>query len=198
MLSADELTLYIRGCTLNQRESQKKLYNSFYGYAMSICDRYTNNQDDAVEILNDGFLKIFKEIHRYQPSYSDVIASFKGWLRKFMVYTAIDHFRRHRKHEVVGELDSAIIHLPSDSANACDKISYDEIINFIQQLSPAYRTVLNLFIVEGFSHEDIAGQLNISVGTSKSNLAKARKQLQKILFNKNKIRVNDLMMKNAG
>ncbi|MCW3090218.1 MAG: polymerase sigma factor [Ferruginibacter sp.] len=198
MLSADELTLYIRGCTLNQRESQKKIYNSFYGYAMSVCDRYTNNQDDALEILNDGFLKIFKEIHRYQPSYSDVIASFKGWLRKIMVYTAIDHFRKQRKHEVVGELDSAIIHLPSDSVDAFDKISYDEIISFIQQLTPAYRTVLNLFIVEGFSHEDIAGQLGISVGTSKSNLAKARKQLQKILFNQNKIQVNDLIMKNAG
>ncbi|MEO7767006.1 MAG: sigma-70 family RNA polymerase sigma factor, partial [Ferruginibacter sp.] len=147
---------------------------------------------------NDGYLKIFKEIHRYQPSYSDVIASFKGWLRKIMVYTAIDHFRKRRKHAVVGELDSAIIHLPSDSESAFDKISYDEIISFIQQLTPAYRTVLNLFIVEGFSHEDIADQLGISIGTSKSNLAKARKQLQKILFNKNKIQVNELIMKNAG
>lgn len=198
MLSADELTLYIRGCTLNERQSQKKIYNSFYGYAMSICDRYTNNQEDALEILNDGYLKIFKEIHRYQPSYSDVIASFKGWLRKIMVYTAIDHFRKQRKHEVVGELDTAIIHLPYNAADACDKISYEEIIRFIQQLSPAYRTVLNLFIIEGFSHEEIADQLGISIGTSKSNLAKARKQLQKILFNQNKIKVNELIMKNAG
>lgn len=198
LLSADELTIYIRGCTLNDRESQKKIYNSFYGYAMSICDRYTNNQDDSLEILNDGYLKIFKEIHRYQPSYADVCASFKGWLRKIMVYTAIDHFRKHRKHEVVNELDTAIIHLPSDNVDACDKISYDEIIRFIQQLSPGYRTVLNLFIVEGFSHEDISRQLGISVGTSKSNLAKARKQLQKILYNKDIIQQNNLIMKNAG
>jgi len=165
---------------------------------MSICDRYTNNQDDALEILNDGYLKIFKEIHRYQPSYADVIGSFKGWLRKIMVYTAIDHFRKQRKHEMVGELDTAIIHLPAEIPDACDKISYDEIIRFIQHLSPAYRTVLNLFIVEGFSHEDIAAQLGISVGTSKSNLSKARKQLQKILAGQNKIQVNELMMKNAG
>jgi RNA polymerase sigma factor (sigma-70 family) len=198
LLSANELTLYIRGCTLNERESQKKIYNSFYGYAMSICDRYTNNQDDALEILNDGYLKIFKEIHRYQPSYADVIGSFKGWVRKIMVYTAIDHFRKQRKHEKVDGLDTAIIHFPADTADACDKISYDEIIRFIQQLSPAYRTVLNLFIVEGFSHEDIALQLGISVGTSKSNLSKARKQLQKILFHQNKIQMNDLIMKNAG
>ncbi|MEO5892723.1 MAG: sigma-70 family RNA polymerase sigma factor [Ferruginibacter sp.] len=198
MLSANELTLYISGCTLNERESQKKIYNSFYGYAMSICDRYTNNQDDAVEILNDGYLKIFKEIHRYQPSYADVIGSFKGWIRKIMVYTAIDHFRRQRKHDMVDRLDTAVIHLPAESADACDKISYDEIIRFIQHLSPAYRTVLNLFIIEGFSHEDIAGQLGISVGTSKSNLSKARKQLQKILFDQNKIQLSDLIMKNAG
>ncbi|MEP7143822.1 MAG: sigma-70 family RNA polymerase sigma factor [Ferruginibacter sp.] len=198
MLSANDLTLYISGCTLNDRESQKKIYNSFYGYAMSICDRYTNNQDDAVEILNDGYLKIFKEIHRYEPSYADVVGSFKGWLRKIMVYTAIDHFRKQRKHEIVGGLDTAIIHLPADTADACDKISYDEIIRLIQHLSPAYRTVLNLFIVEGFSHEDIAQQLGISVGTSKSNLSKARKQLQKILFRQNKIQINDLIMRNAG
>lgn len=165
---------------------------------MSICDRYTNNQDDAFEILNDGYLKIFREIHRYEPSYSDAIASFKGWLKKIMVYTAIDHFRKQRKHEVVGELDNAIIHLPADSSDACDKISYEEIIRCIQHLSPAYRTVLNLFIIEGFSHEDIARQLGISIGTSKSNLAKARKQLQKILFHQNKIQGNDLIMKNAG
>jgi len=165
---------------------------------MAICDRYTNNQDDAMEILNDGYLKIFKEIHRFQPSYSDIIASFKGWLRKIMVYTAIDHFRKQRKHEIVGELDTAIIHLASDTADACDKISYDEIIRLIQQLSPAYRTVLNLFIVEGYSHEDIADLLGIAVGTSKSNLAKARKQLQKILFREKIIQDNDLKMKNAG
>lgn len=198
MLSADELTIIIRGCTLNDRSSQKEIYNAFYSYAMAICDRYTNNQDDAMEILNDGYLKIFKEIHRFQPSYSDIIASFKGWLRKIMVYTAIDHFRKQRKHEIVGELDTAIIHLASDTADACDKISYDEIIRLIQQLSPAYRTVLNLFIVEGYSHEDIADLLGIAVGTSKSNLAKARKQLQKILFREKIIQDNDLKMKNAG
>ena len=165
---------------------------------MSICDRYTNNQEDALEILNDGFLKVFKEVHRYQPSYADVVGSFKGWIRKIMVYTAIDHFRKERKHEKVGALDTAIIHLPAQNADACDKLSYEEIIGFIQHLSPSYRTVLNLFIIEGFSHEDIAQQLGISVGTSKSNLSKARKQLQKILYDQNKIQHTELMMRNAG
>jgi RNA polymerase sigma factor (sigma-70 family) len=193
LLTADELNVQIRGCTLNERESQKKLYNSFYGYAMSVCDRYTSREEDASEILNDGFLKIFKEIHHFKPAYTDVVSSFKGWLRKIMVYTAIDHFRKNNKHQNVVELETAVIYMPVESETAFDKISHDEIIRFIQDLSPAYRTVLNLFIVEGFSHEEIARQLGISVGTSKSNLAKARKQLQKILFNQNKI----LIAKNA-
>lgn len=161
---------------------------------MSICDRYTSRDEDASEILNDGFLKIFKEIHHFKPTYADVVSSFKGWLRKIMVYTAIDHFRKNNKHQNITELDTAIIHLPAENETAVDKISYDEIIRFIQDLSPAYRTVLNLFVVEGFSHEEISKQLEISVGTSKSNLAKARKQLQKILFRQNKI----LLAKNAG
>ena len=187
MLSPNELTLYIRGCALNERESQKVIYNSFYGYAMAICDCYASNEEDAVEILNDGFLKIFKEIHRFKPAYTNEINSFKGWLRKIMVCTAIDHFRKNKKHRVVGELDIATIKAHTYEENAVEKISYDEIIRFIQDLSPAYRTVLNLFIIEGFSHEEIADQLGIAVGTSKSNLAKARKQLQRIIFSQNKI-----------
>lgn len=185
LLSADELTHHIRACALNRRESQKILYNSFYGYAMAICDRYTSNQEDAVEILNDGFLKVFREIHHYSPAYADVISSFKGWLRKIMVYTAIDHFRKNHKHKMVVELDSRIIQVPAGGEDAIDRISYEEIIRGIQDLSPGYRAVLNLFIIEGLSHEEIAVQLGISAGTSKSNLSKARRQLQKILAKQN-------------
>jgi len=194
LLSADELKIYIRGCALNERESQKKIYNSFYGYAMSICDCYVNNEEDAVEILNDGFLKIFKEIHHYKPAYTNEINSFKGWLRKIMIYTSIDFYRKNQKHQVIRELDNSIVHTSTNEATGFDKVSYDEIIRFIQQLSPAYRIVLNLFIVEGFSHEEISESLGISVGTSKSNLAKARKQLQKILFRQNQI----IGIQNAG
>ena len=194
MLSAEELNLHIRGCALNQRESQKKIYNSFYGYAMAICDRYTSKQEDSIEILNDGFLKIFKEIHHYAPAYSDEVSSFKGWLRKIMIYTSIDHFRKNNKHKATTELDPALYHLDTGQESAFDKISYDEIIRFIQHLSPVYRAVFNLFIIDGMSHEEIATQLGISIGTSKSNLSKARKQMQKILFKQNKI----VQIKNAG
>ena len=194
LLSVNELNLHIRGCTLNQRESQKKIYNSFYSYGMAICDRYAKRKEDSIEIFNDGFLKIFKEIHRYKPSYADEINSFKGWIRKILIYTAIDHCRKYNKHYFSAEIETSLIYLPVEAENAFDMISYDEIIRAIQDLSPAYRTVLNLFIIDGFSHEEISNQLGISIGTSKSNLSKARQQLQKILKKDNKI----LIAKNAG
>ncbi|MEO8404010.1 MAG: sigma-70 family RNA polymerase sigma factor [Chitinophagaceae bacterium] len=185
LLTAEELQIHIRGCALNDRESQKKIYSSFYGYAMSICHRYTNHEEDAIEILHDGFLKVFLEIYRFKPAYTDTVSSFKGWVRKIMIYTAIDHFRKNQKHQVITELNETYMHAPDTHEDAVDKISYDEILAAIRYLTPGYRTVLNLFIIEGFSHEEIANQLGISVGTSKSNLAKARKQLQKILYQQN-------------
>ena len=193
MLSAEELSKHISGCALNERESQKKIYNAFYGYAMSICNSHCSNDEDAVEILNDGFLKIFKEIHHYKPSYSNEMNSFKGWLRKIMIYTAIDNYRKNQKHQVVKELDADFSAIARQES-AEDKLSYEEIIRFIQKLSPGYRIVLNLFVVEGFSHEEIAEKLGITIGTSKSNLAKARKQLQKILFYENKV----IQLQNVG
>ncbi len=194
LISAEELNLHIRGCTLNNRESQKKIYNSFYSYGMAICDRYTKRKEDSIEIFNDSFLKIFKEIHRYKPSYEDEVNSFKGWVRKIMIYTAIDHCRKYNKHYFTAEMDTSLIYLPVEEENALDMISHDEIIRAIKELSPAYRTVLNLFIIDGFSHEEISNQLGISIGTSKSNLSKARQQLQKILKKDKKI----LIAKNAG
>lgn len=181
LLTALELSEHIKGCVKNNRESQKTIYSSFYGYALSICDRYSGNYDDAVEILNDGFLKIFKEIYKYQPAYSDTIASFKGWIRKIMVYTAIDHYRKIKKH-LNHHTDPVTLQIASTQETALDKLTYQEILRAVQQLSPAYRTVFNLFVMEGLSHEEISNKLGIAEGTSKSNLAKARMHLQKLLL----------------
>jgi RNA polymerase sigma factor (sigma-70 family) len=189
LLSPQDLSYHVEACGRNSRESQKVIYGSFYGYAMAICDRYTNNQEDAVEILNDGFLKIFREIHHYKPAYADVVSSFKGWLRKIMVYTAIDHFRKYHKHDVLTQLDNVVYQVSAGGEDAMEKISYEEIIRSVQLLSPGYRTVFNLFVIEGWSHEEIANHLGISTGTSKSNLSKARRQLQKILFKQNEIQI---------
>ena len=190
MLAEEDLDLNIQGCVLNERLSQKKIYSSFYNYAMTICSRYTNNYEDSVEIVNDGFLKVFKEIYRYQPAYADVISSFKGWLRKIMIHTAIDHFRKNHKHKFLKELDSETGRLSAGDEDALDRISYDEILRSMQKLTPGYRIIFNLFIVENFSHEEISRQLGISIGTSKSNLARGRKQLQKILLHENQIEMS--------
>ena len=190
-LSGEELRLAIQGCVLNDRLSQKKIYTSFYKYAMSICSIYTTNSEDSVEIVNDGFLKIFKEIYRYQPAYADHILSFKGWLRKIMLYTAIDHFRKNHKYRFTKELDNEVTWRAVEGEDALDRISHNEIIGAMQKLTPGYRIIFNLFIIENFSHEEIAKQLGISIGTSKSNLARGRKQLQKILLHENQISISN-------
>jgi len=186
-LSAEELKLTIQGCVLNDRLSQKKIYTSFYNYAMSICSIYTSNYEDSVEILNDGFLKVFKEIYRYQPAYADHVLSFKGWLRKIMLYTAIDHFRKNHKNRFTKELDNEADLKSAPGEDALDRLSFKEIVTSMQKLTPGYRIIFNLFIIENFSHEEISKRLGISIGTSKSNLARGRKQLQKILLDENKI-----------
>jgi RNA polymerase sigma-70 factor (ECF subfamily) len=188
-LSANELNLNIQGCVLNDRLSQKKIYTSFYNYAMTICSLYTDNYDDSVEILNDGFLKVFKEVNRYKPVYADMISSFKGWLRKIIIYTAIDHFRKNHKHRFTKELDSEVTQVSAGGEDALDRISYNEIIRSMRKLTPGYRIIFNLFIIENFSHEEISKQLGISIGTSKSNLARGRKQLQKLLLHQNQIKI---------
>jgi len=190
LISANELTRHIRQCALNDRASQKKIYAAFYSYAHSICKRYVQNQDEVMEIINDGFLKIFKEIHRYEPAFADVVGSFKGWLRKIMLYTAIDHFRKNKKYKYNKDIEDGDIQSAEIAENAVDKISYKEILNSIMELTPVYKAVLTLFILDGCTHQEIASMLDISVGTSKSNLAKARIQLQKILFQRYQISFN--------
>ena len=181
MLSNEELSHIIEGCIALRRESQKRLYMAFYGYAMAISLRYAAREEDAQEVVNDGFLKVFKSIASFQPAYVNHYLSLKGWVRQLMIFTAIDHFRRQ-----AAQMPPEIYQLedtPEPSTAAVDRLSYDELCKAIQQLSPAYRTVFNLFVVDGFSHEEISRQLNISVGASKSNLAKARQRLQQYLIN---------------
>jgi RNA polymerase sigma factor (sigma-70 family) len=186
-LSGEELSLCLEGCVQNDRLSQKKIYLSFYDYAMAICIRYAKNRDDAEEVLNDGFLKVFKELHRYKPAYADTVSSFKGWLRTIMVHTAIDNYRKNSKHRLTDDLEAKEYHISTAEEDALDKMSYEEILSSVQKLTPGYRIIFNLFVVEGLSHEEIGVRLGISIGASKSNLARGRRQLQKILFQENQI-----------
>ena len=142
---------------------------------MGICLRYSRSREEAIEILNDGFIKILSKIDKYSPG-----LSFKGWLRKVMINSAIDYYRRNEKH--YHSLDISHVQYESTSDNVLDNFGEQEIIAAIQLLPPSYRMVFNLYVIEGFKHQEIANQLNISVGTTKSNLAIARNKLKKILM----------------
>jgi len=175
----------VRGCQKNDRLAQKKLYEMFYGRMMGVCLRYASNRDEAAEILNKGFLKVFMTIKNYAPGRGRL----DSWIYKIMLNTAIDHYRsefRHRNNIV--EMEQA--YYVGDQTDVLHQISADEIIALIQKLSPAYRTVFNLYVMEGMSHGEIAGQLGISEGTAKSNLAKARRKLQAMLMDINRVNLS--------
>jgi RNA polymerase sigma factor (sigma-70 family) len=183
--SRQQLIDIINGCVKAKRENQKELYKLYYGFATGICMRYCHNQDDAIEIVNDGFLKIFKTIASFTPKYENVEASIMGWVKTIMIYTSIDHYRKNSKNLLVDEIGEVHFGLLDSSETSLDMMSYKEIIELVQRLSPTYRMVFNLYVIDGYKHEDIAKQLNISVGTSKSNLAKARANIQKMIKNTN-------------
>jgi RNA polymerase sigma factor (sigma-70 family) len=164
----------INGCIKNDRRSQKDLYKLYYGYAMRICLRYAKNKDEAVEMVNDGFMKVFTYLHRY-----DKDRSFNAWISTIMINTSIDNYRIRIKQLQMEELNDK--HEMEDSGNILSHLNYEDLIKLVQKLSYAYRTVFNLFAIDGYSHEEIAEKLSISVGTSKSNLFKARENLKKML-----------------
>ncbi len=147
----------------------------FYAYGMSITLRYAESRDEAAEILNDAFMKVFTNIKDFNTD-----KPFKPWLRRIIINTAINHYHKNKQYREMDSVDIAEESL-GKSEKIIPGISYEEIIEMVQQLSPAYRTVFNLYVIEGFKHREIAEMLDIAVGTSKSNLAKAKKNLQAIL-----------------
>ncbi len=181
MPERQQLIHIIQGCVKANRQSQKEFYHSYYGFAMGICMRYCNSHDDAMEVVNDGFLKVFKNIGSFNPRHENYEASLMGWMKTILINTAIDHFRKNKNNYLTSEIDGAHAEITDTLETAVDSMSYKEIIGMVQSLSPSYRTVFNLHIIDGYKHEEIAQQLNISVGTSKSNLAKARMNIQKML-----------------
>ncbi len=168
----------LAGCLRNQRRSQELLYQQFYGYAMGVCLRYTSTREEALEVLNDGFLKVFTRLQQY-----DQAQPFKGWLRRILINTALDNYRhevRHYHHDDAGKAEQ----VATDQADAYSQLAYEELIGLVQDLSPAYRLVFNMYVIDGYSHEEISARLGISAGTSKSNLARAREALRSMLQKK--------------
>jgi RNA polymerase sigma factor (sigma-70 family) len=170
----------IQACVARERWAQQKLYEEFYGKMMGVCLRYANSDDDALDILHEGFIKVFKHIASYQPG-----TALSAWIRRIMVNTAIDYYRKNSRRRT-DDLETAY-DLSNDDADAISQCSEQDILQAITQLTPAYRTVFNLYVIEGFSHREISEQLDITESTSRSNLVKARLKLQAILTSKNAI-----------
>jgi len=162
------------GCISGERGSQKKLYYDFYGFAMAICLRYARDRDEANEILNEGFYKVLTSLYRYDQN-----KPFLPWLGRVMTNTAIDHYRSQLRHPATDDISEMDIHGENPAIDS--KLNYDDLIKLVQNLPPGYRAVFNLYAIDGFTHDEIAAQLGISTGTSKSNLFKARQKLVAML-----------------
>lgn len=165
---------FIQACINKEKWAQQKLYEDHYGKMMGVCLRYAGSKEEALDILHDGFIKVFRNIKNYKPG-----TSINAWIRRIMVNTAIDYYRKQTRRRTE-DLDQAY-GLQSGGASALANCSAKDILDCIQKLSPAYRSVFNLYIIEGYSHREIAKILKITESTSRSNLVKARIKLKKLL-----------------
>lgn len=152
---------------------QELLYHRFSSKMYAVCLRYCKDAEDAQDLLQDGFVKIFKNLEKFRGE-----GSFEGWIRRIFVNTSIEHFRKSVKNNAVTDTREIIIEDPS--WNALDNLAEKDIIKMIQELSPGYRQVFNMYVIEGYSHKDIGDILGISEGTSKSQLARAKGILKKM------------------
>lgn len=171
----------LQACQQGQRESQRELYKQFYSYSLSICLRYVPDRSQATEVLNDAFLKVFTGIAAFDTEKFALEPSFKGWLKQYLVRTAIDFYRANRKYWYTDEVEHYETIIFTSGASALEDLQYQDLLAMIGRLPPAYRAVFNLFALDGYSHEEIASQLHISVGASKSNLSKARAKLREMI-----------------
>jgi RNA polymerase sigma factor (sigma-70 family) len=177
MTEAPEITqqtqLLIEGCARGDRFSQSRLYHLFNQKMFLVCLRYSRNREEAEEILQEGFMKVFEFIHQYKFA-----GSFEGWMRKIMVNCALQKFRGKANLRPVVDVDAAELADKSHD-EIIATLGTKELLQMIQHLPPAYKMVFNLYVFEGFKHREIAELLHISEGTSKSNLSDARAILQK-------------------
>ncbi len=173
----------LQGCLKNERRAQELLYKQFYGPMMSICLRYTRNEEDALEVLHNGFLKVFKHLATYDAAK----ASLYTWIKTIMVNSAIDFIRSVQKFKNQVELKENQ-EAGSIDNNAIQRLGSAELLKLVQQLPTATQTVFNLYVVEGYNHREIGDILGISDGTSKWHLSEARRQLKKLLLTMHTVR----------
>ncbi len=176
----------IDGCLKGDSRSQHAIYKMYYGKMKAVCLRYASSTDEAKDMVQDGFIKVFSSLEKFEGN-----GSLEGWIRRIMVNLSIDQYRK-KKHHVDLDLENSKLLVEENAEEEEEKESeiYDfqphHIVEAMQQLTPVYRTVFNLYVFENFSHQEISEKLGISLGTSKSNYSKAKKNMKKILL-KNKI-----------
>lgn len=169
IFSEDEL---INKCMVGDREAQKTLYYRYAPKMFSVCLRYAKDYHSAEDVLQEGFIKVFKYISKFRRE-----GSFEGWLRRIFINTSIENLRKAvSMYSIVDEEDKPIDIIDE---SIFDELDHEDLLHMIQSLSPGYRTVFNLYVIEGYSHNEIARMLGINEGTSKSQLARARILLQK-------------------
>ncbi len=172
----------IKGCIRGDRHAQNLLHKRYSGKMFAVCLRYARTHQDAEDIFHEGLMKVYEHIKKFRDD-----GSFEGWIRRIMVNTAIELYRKQSPLSVVIYLEDYKGE-PDDKgqAGAIEKIEETELLQMIRKLPPAYRMVFNLYVFEGLKHREIAVKLKISEGTSKSNLHDARAQLQKALHAREK------------
>jgi RNA polymerase sigma factor (sigma-70 family) len=168
-------------CKANDRRAQKLLYDRYYPYCMKIVFRYIFHYDKAVDVVNDGFVKVFTKLDKFhceQPQSMEPILL--GWIKTIMINTAIDRLRKDNYLPEIGHIDDSFW-MEDRSQTSDQTVLYKELVMEIKKLPPSYRAVFNLYVIDGYTHQEISDQLHIAVGTSKSNLSKARVLLQKYI-----------------
>lgn len=163
----------IEACLKGDRQSQSRLYNTYKQQMFIICLRYSKSREEAEEILQEGFMKVFEFLHQYKS-----FGPFEGWMRKIMVNCALQKYRSKGNLYPVIDIDTEAGDYGAHE-DIIAKIGTKELLQMVQQLPPAYRLIFNLYVFEGMKHREIAELLGISEGTSKSNLSDARAILQK-------------------
>jgi RNA polymerase sigma factor (sigma-70 family) len=171
----DDIEKIIEGCRKDDRRAQELLYRNFYRVMMSLCLRYTGNDADALEVLNTGFYKVFRNLNKYDKTRATVYT----WIRTIIINSCLDFIKNRTTRTEWKELDQAVgVDLPPD---VFSKISSTEILRLVRQLPPATQAVFNLYVMDGFTHKEIGVMLAISEGTSKWHLSESRRILQKLL-----------------
>jgi RNA polymerase sigma-70 factor (ECF subfamily) len=162
----------INGCLKGDGKSQNELYRLVSPIMYGLCLQYAGDEDEAKDIMQEGFIKVFRKIEQYSGK-----GSFTGWIRRIMINTALEKYRTKVNMQSIDERIASEDEIVDD--NILESLTAEEIIRLIQQLSPQYRLIFNLYAIEGYSHKEISEMTGISEGTSKSNLSRARAILQK-------------------